>query len=156
MNNKLLKFSKELNNLWTSQFGKIKKYNTQLARHNSFDLKFTDRKMLYLALFRSVTGYGCLIYFPNISVRDKNKIKMEQRKMMLNIISAYSTVSYTSSYVISGIITVDLQLEMINSEIKITKKKKTQWWSIEKTENNRSEAKISGEVQQEANVWTIT
>lgn len=57
--------------------------------------------------------YGSTIYYPKLNQRNKNKIKKEQRKMLLNVISAYRMVSYIATNVIARILPIDLLMEKI-------------------------------------------
>ena len=82
--------------------------------NNIYGLKYTDRKILYSALFRSIIEYGSTVYYPKISDKTKNKIKREQRKILLGVISAYRTVSYSATNVIAGILPINLQIERRN------------------------------------------
>jgi len=83
------------------------------------------REILYNAIFRSLTEYGSLAYFEKLRKSDIRKLKSLQRRILIGVISAYKSVSYTATYVISEKVSLDLHSEEINKtkRLQIDRKK---------------------------------
>lgn len=84
--------------------------------------KFTNYKRLYRAIFESIIGYAANGWAPYLLVRHKNKLISAQRKVLLKVTRAYSTISNNALHIIAGEIPADLFVEERVTSYKLRKK----------------------------------
>lgn len=109
----------------------LKYYNIFRALYgNRFGLNYKNRKILYNAIFTSITSYCSIVYFPRLSQTQQNKIKTLQRKILINIASGYRTISYNAIYCITGELPIDLKIWIVN-EMKKFKMEKQNFGKLE-------------------------
>jgi predicted RNA-binding Zn-ribbon protein involved in translation (DUF1610 family) len=104
----------------------VKRFNCFLALYgNTYGYSFKNRVTLYKAIYESYIDYCSLAYANHLTKGQVKKLLKVQRKILLGVISAYRTVSYTSIWCIAGMTPIDLK---IKERLEIKKIKNFRKW----------------------------
>jgi len=88
-------------------FGKLKR----LAKANN-GMKCENLRRLYIGALEPMVLYGCEMWGQKMRGRgEKSKLMSLQRKLLLGVTKAYSTISHEAVRVIAGVIPLDLMIE---------------------------------------------
>jgi len=104
-----------------------KYYNMFRALYgNSYGYDFKNRLILYKGIFEAIISYCSIIYYPRLNKKSKKKILSLQRRILIGIAAGYRTISYAAIGAVTGVMPIDLKLQMINEikDLKLNKRTK--------------------------------